>query len=109
MIAAAVLALQLTLVPAEVCVASPDPPAVEPPEWHWRMVDGKKCYFRADSLLPRSDLFWEYDSAEFDAMEGATILGRKHYKPDDLRKSPDQSRPRKRLRRRRRDDDDDDD
>src|ERR1700722_13459056 len=25
----------------------------EPLEWHWRMLDGKKCYFRADKLLPR--------------------------------------------------------
>jgi hypothetical protein len=113
-IAAAVLAIQLTLVPVEVCVQSPDPPA---DDWHWRTVDGRKCWHRADRLLPREDLFWEYDAQELDAAEGVTVLDRKHYRPEDLRRrveSPDSSRAERKKRRwerrhrRHRDDDDDD-
>lgn len=115
MIPVALLIIPLSFLLAEVCVSSPEPPALEPPEWHWRTVDGRKCYFRADALLPRNELFWEYDAAEFDRMEGATVTNRKFYNAEDLRAkvvSPDQSRPRKkppRLRRRRKRDDDDDD
>jgi len=115
------LAAPLFLTSVEVCVASPEPPAIEPPEWHWRMVDGRKCYFRADRLLPREDLFWEYDAEQLDMDEGAVVRSRKHYSPAELgaigasrkelraRGDDDRSRPRKRMRRRRRDDDDDDD
>jgi hypothetical protein len=46
----ALLAAPLALTSVEFCSAAPEPPATAPPEWHWRMVDGKKCYFRADSL-----------------------------------------------------------
>jgi hypothetical protein len=107
-IAAAVLAIQLTLVPVEVCVQSPEPPPAA--DWHWRTVDGRKCWHRADRLLPREDLFWEYDAQELDAAEGATVLDRKHYRPEDLRRrveSPDSSRKLRRRHRRHRDDDDD--
>jgi hypothetical protein len=104
------------LLHVEVCVQSPEPPAVDPPPWHWRTIDGRKCYFRADKLLPREDLFWEdegtTDAGEYDRRIGATVIDRKHYQPGDLRErvaSPDESRPRrKKFRRRRRDDDDDD-
>jgi hypothetical protein len=114
MIIISILAAPLIFLHVEVCVAQPEPPAVEPPEWHWRTIDGKKCWFRADKLLPREDLFWEYDAEEFDRMEGATVLDRNHYGADDLRSkvaSPDSSRANKRWkpRRRHRDDDDDDD
>lgn len=120
----ALLALPLLWLPAEVCVSSPEPPAAEPPEWHWRTIDDRKCYFRADKLLPREDLYWEYDAQEFNAMEGATVLDQKHYKLEDLRQqveSPDSSRAertrerkirhweRKQRRHLRRDRDDDDD
>jgi hypothetical protein len=33
------------------------------------MVDGKKCYFRADKLLPREDLVWSYDAKKLDLDE----------------------------------------
>ena len=75
------------------------------------MVDNRKCFFRADRLLPRSELLWEYDAQQFD--EGVTVRSRKRYSPDDLRQkveSPDASYPRRKPpRRRHRDDDDDDD
>jgi hypothetical protein len=60
-ISIALLAAPLALTSIEFCSAAPEPPATEPPESHWRMVDGKKCYFRADKLLPREDLVWSYD------------------------------------------------
>jgi hypothetical protein len=47
MIVIALLAAPLALTSVEFCASAPEPPATEPPEWHWRMVDGKKCYFRA--------------------------------------------------------------
>ena len=52
MMTIALLAAPLALASVEFCSAAPDPPATAPPEWHWRMVDGKKCYFRAAKLPP---------------------------------------------------------
>jgi hypothetical protein len=49
------------------------------------MVDGKKCYFRADNLLPREDLVWPYDAKQFDLNEGATVKGQRHYTPQELK------------------------
>jgi hypothetical protein len=75
MILIALLAVPLALTSVEFCSAAPQPPATEPPEWHWRMVDGKKCYFRADKLLPREDLVWSYDAKKLDLDEGTTVRG----------------------------------
>jgi hypothetical protein len=113
----ALLIIPQLLILAEVCVASPEPPAVEPPEWHWRMVDGRKCYFRADALLPREELFWEYDSQEFNEREGATVKGTRHYTTRELEEwarrrtqAAEERRQRwERRHRRHRDKDDDDD
>ena len=73
MILIALLAAPLALTSVEFCSAAPEPTATEPPEWHWRMVDGKKCYFRADKFLPREDLIWSYDAKQLDLDEGATV------------------------------------
>ena len=118
MILIALLAAPLALTSVEFCSAAPEPPATEPPEWHWRMVDGKKCYFRADKLLPREDLVWSYDAKQLDLDEGATVKGRRHYTPQELKaitaierqmREDDQAPPkRKKIRRRRRRDNDDD-
>ena len=82
-------------------------------------MDGKKCYFRADNLLPREDLVWSYDAKQFDLDEGATVKGRRHYTPQELkaitateRRMREDDQPpskRKKIRRRRRRDNDDDD
>ena len=85
MILIALLAVPLALTSVEFCSAAPQPPATEPPEWHWRMVDGKKCYFRADKLLPREDLVWSYDAKKLDLDEGATVRGQRHYAPQELK------------------------
>jgi hypothetical protein len=85
MILIALLAAPLALTSVEFCAAAPEPPATEPPEWHWRMVDGKKCYFRADKLLPREDLVWSYDAKKLDLDEGATVRGQRHYAPQELK------------------------
>jgi hypothetical protein len=85
MITITLLAAPLALTLVEFCSAAPEPPAAEPPEWHWRMVDGKKCYFRADKLLPRKNLVWSYDAKQLDLDEGATIRGQRHYTPQELK------------------------
>jgi hypothetical protein len=120
MILFALLAAPLWLTSIEFCSSAPEPPATEPPEWHWRMVDGKKCYFRADKLLPREDLLWTYDANQLDLDQGATVKGRRHYTtPQELKatavierrmRTDDQLPPkRKKLRVRRRSDSNDDD
>ncbi len=119
MITIALLAAPLALTLVEFCSAAPDPPATEPPEWHWRMVDGKKCYFRADKLLPREDLVWSYDAKQLDLDEGATVKARRHYTPHELkaiaaverqmRKADEQPPKRKKIRKRPRRNNDDDD
>ena len=119
MILIALLAVPLALTSVEFCSAAPQPPATEPPEWHWRMVDGKKCYFRADKLLPREDLLWTYDANQLDLDQGATVKGRRHYTSQELkaitaierqmRKDDQAPLKRKKIRRRRRRDNDDDD
>ena len=119
MILIALLAAPLALTSVEFCSATPDPPATAPPEWHWRMVDGKKCYFRADKLLPREDLLWTYDAKQLDLDEGVTVKGRRHYAPRELKaigpikrrmRESDQPPPKhKKIRTRRRRDNDDDD
>jgi hypothetical protein len=110
MIAIALLAAPLALTLVEFCSAAPEPPATEPPEWHWRMVDEKKCYFRADKLLPRENLIWSYDAKQLDLDEGATVRGRRHYTPQELnaiaaverqmRKDDEEPTKRKKVRKR---------
>jgi hypothetical protein len=119
MITITLLAAPLALTLVEFCSAAPEPPASEPPEWHWRMVDGKKCYFRADKLLPRENLVWSYEAKQLDLDEGATVRGRRHYTPQELKatagverqmdKDDDQPPKRKKIRngRRRKNDDKD--
>jgi hypothetical protein len=112
MITIALLAAPLALTLVEFCSAAPEPPASEPPEWHWRMVDGKKCYFRADKLLSRDNLIWSYEAKQLDLDEGATVRGRRHYTPQELKatagvehqmgKDDDQPPKRKKIRKNRR-------
>ena len=84
MITITLLAAPLALTLVEFCSAAPEPPATKPPEWHWRLVDGKRCYFRADKLLPRDNLIWNYEGKQLDLDEGATVRGRRHYTPQEL-------------------------
>src|SRR6202022_971169 len=118
MVIVALLAAPIMLIAVEFCSSKPEPAATEPPEWHWRMVDGKKCYFRADKLLPREDLVWSYDAKQLDLDEGATVKGRRHYPPQELKpmaaverriREDDHPPKRKKIRARRRRDSDDDD
>ena len=112
MITITLLAAPLALTLVEFCSAAPEPPAAEPPEWHWRMVDGKKCYFRADKLLSRDNLIWSYEAKQLDLDEGATVRGRRHYTPQELKatagvehqmgKDDDQPPKRKKIRKDRR-------
>src|SRR5437868_2455721 len=73
MILIALLAAPLSLTSIEFCSSRPEPPATEPPEWHSTTVDGRKCYFRADKLLPQRDLLWSFDAKQFDIDEGAKV------------------------------------
>jgi len=85
MVIVALLAAPMALIAVEFCSSKPEPAATEPPEWHWRMVAGKKCYFRADKLLPKEDLVWSYDAKQFDLNEGGTVKGRRHYTVRELK------------------------
>src|SRR6516162_10909883 len=85
MVLVALLAAPLALIPVEFCSSKPEPAATDPPEWHWRMVDGKKCYFRANKLVPKEDLVWSYDAKQFDLNEGATVKGQRHYTVRELK------------------------
>jgi hypothetical protein len=119
MVLVALLAAPLALISVEFCSSKPEPAATEPPEWHWRMVDGKKCYFRANKLLPKEDLVWSYDAKQFDRDEGVTVKGQRHYTQRELKaiaategrvRADEQPPPKpKKIRPRRRRDDDDDD
>ena len=120
MVLVALLAAPLALITVEFCSFKPEPAATEPPEWHWRMVDGKKCYFRANKLLPKEDLVWSYDAKQFDRDEGGTVKGQRHYTAQELKaiattgrrvRADEQplSKPKKIRPRRRRVDDEDDD
>jgi len=96
--------------PAAFCSAAPEPQATGPPEWHWRIIDGRKCWFRADKLLPKEDLIWSYEPRELD--EGGVVTGRHHYTIKELEaikqvRKDDEERPRRKQRRRRQRDDED--
>ena len=114
MILAAFLAAPLAVVPAAFCSVSPEPQAIEPPEWQWRIIDGRKCWFRGDKLLPKEDLIWSYEPRELD--EGGVVTGRHHYTIKELEaikpikrqvRKDDEERPRRKQRRRHQRDDDD--
>jgi len=110
MILVAFLAAPLAIMPAAFCSAAPEPQATGPPEWHWRIIDGRKCWFRADKLLPKEDLIWSYEPRELD--EGGVVTGRHHYTIKELEaikqvRKDDEERPRRKQRRRHRRDDDD--
>ena len=110
MILVAFLAAPLAIMPAAFCSAAPEPRATGPPEWHWRIIDGRKCWFRADKLLPKEDLIWSYEPRELD--EGGVVTGRHHYTIKELEaikqvRKDDEERPRRKQRRRRQRDDED--
>ena len=110
MMLVAFLAAPLAIVSVEFCSPSPEPQAVGPPEWQWRIIDGRKCWFRADKLVPKEDLIWSYEPRELD--EGGVVTGRHHYTIKELEaikqvRKDDEERPRRKQRRRHRRDDDD--
>jgi hypothetical protein len=54
--------------------------------WQWRTVDGRKCWFYSNRLLPREDLIWAFTEYELDNIEGVDrVLGRKVYSVEELR------------------------
>jgi len=32
--------------------------------WMWREIDGRRCYYQGDRLLPKSELRWEHDVSD---------------------------------------------
>ena len=114
MILVAFLAAPLAIMPAAFCSAAPEPQATGPPEWQWRMIDRRKCWFRADKVLPKEDLIWSYEPRELD--EGGVVTGRHHYTIKELEaikpikrqvRKDDEEQPRRKHRRRHRRDDED--
>jgi hypothetical protein len=74
-----ILALLFPVAHAELCWSHPDRTIVDKADisWHWRMINGQKCWFRANRLLPKDDLVPAFDVKEFD--EGGVVTGRKFY------------------------------
>jgi len=114
MMLVAFLAAPLAIVSVEFCSPSPEQQAVGPPEWQWRIIDGRKCWFRADKALPKENLIWSYEPHELD--EGGVVTGRHHYTIKELEaikpikrqvRKDDEERPRRKQRRRHQRDDDD--
>ena|SRR6516165_10713193 len=114
MILVAFLAAPLAIMPAAFCSAAPEPQATGPLEWHWRIIDGRKCWFRADKLLPKEDLIWSYEPRELD--EGGVVTGRHHYTIKELEaikpikrqvRKDDEEQPRRKQRGHHRRDDED--
>ena len=48
------------------------------------MIEGQKCWFRANRLLPKEDLVRAFDAKDLD--EDGVVTGRKFYRPEELSK-----------------------
>ena len=69
----------------EWCSVAPDGRAEQDGlRWRSRVVEGRKCWYLARSVLPKSDLLWEYDQDEFN--EDGKVTGRRFYSPEELRR-----------------------
>ena len=86
-----ILALLFPVAHAELCWSHPDRTIADKGDisWHWRMINGQKCWFRANRLLPKDDLVPAFDAKEFD--EGGVVTGRKFYTPEELQKKSGQA------------------
>ena len=82
-----VLALLLPPVHADLCWPRPDRSIADAGDiaWHWRMIDGQKCWFRANRLLPKEDLVRAFDAKDLD--EDGVVTGRKFYRPEERPKN----------------------
>lgn len=67
---------------AELCLAHVDAVIAKKAgfRWQWRIVDGRKCWFYANTLLPKEDLIWSYRSEDFDS--DVRVIERKFYFPE---------------------------
>jgi hypothetical protein len=87
------LALLLPPAHAELCWSHPDRTIADDGDisWHWRMINGQKCWFRADRLLTKEDLVPAFDAKEFDG--DGVVTGRKFYSPDELQGKSEEAAP----------------
>jgi hypothetical protein len=85
------LALVLPPAHAELCWSHPDRTIADESgiSWHWRMINGQKCWFRANRLLPKEDLVPAFDAKELD--EGGVVTERKFYAPGELQEKSEQA------------------
>lgn len=69
---------------AEVCLNKVDGDIAKKPgyRWQWRTVDGRKCWFYANTLLPKEDLVWSYTEQEFNS-DIERVIERKFYFPEN--------------------------
>jgi hypothetical protein len=68
---------------AEVCFQKPSHDATERRggyKWHYRIVDGKRCWYYSNLALPRDELVWGFTEEEFN-QDIDRVLERKFYKP----------------------------
>jgi hypothetical protein len=56
LIAGACLLVTITAAQAIECVA--EVPANRSGSWFYRMIDGRKCWYQGQGLIPKSELYW---------------------------------------------------
>lgn len=76
--------MTIVRVRAELCLPEVDDTIAKKSgyRWQYRTVDGRKCWFYSNRLLPQSDLIWSYRSHDFDA--DVRVIERRYYWPELL-------------------------
>lgn len=80
------LVMLLERVKGDVCMKEPDNSAVERKgghRWQWRLVDGRKCWYYSNLVLPREELVWSYTDKEFNS-DIDRVIERKFYTKEEL-------------------------
>jgi hypothetical protein len=76
---------------AEVCFKQPSHDATERRggyRWHYRIVDGKRCYYYSNLIMPRDELVWSYTEEQFNAAEGIDrVIERKFWTREQLQEA----------------------
>jgi len=71
---------------AEICHRNPSSDEVERKggyRWQWRTVDGRKCWYYSNMVLPREELVWSYTEKEFNS-DVDRVIERRFYTKEEL-------------------------
>lgn len=70
----------------DICMTKPDHDAVERRggyRWQWRLVDGRKCWYYSNMVMPREELVWSYTEKDFNS-DVDRVIERKFYTKEEL-------------------------